>query len=129
MDGKEVYTGVARPAGVGVEATLVQVPEMDDDYILTGWVDLSGMPAGTQVQLCIEMYVAAGQQRPSSLCAEYSAPGDAALVHVKPMYIPRWGRARLTVTVTRGEVFDIPYWIAAVKPDIGVKAWLMRRFA
>ena len=129
MDGKAVYSGVASLSAVGVETTIASIPSMDDDYIVTGWVDLSAMRSGARVTLCIEFYVVEGQQQPSRLCAEYRAPGDAAPVHIKPMYMPKWARVTFKATLESGQPIDVPFWIVVVKPDIGVKQWLMRRFA
>jgi len=129
LDGKTVYSGTAALASPGDTVVLAELPVMDDDYVLTGWIDLSSMQPGTRVTICLEFYVVEAQQAPSRLCTSYEAPLDAEPVHVKPMYMPRWARARITATLDAGQPVSIPYWLAAVIPDIGVKRLLMRQLA
>ena len=128
VDGKETFSGAVALASPGVEVSIVEVPVLDDDYIITGWVDLSAMPEGTTVEVCLELRVAAGAA-PSRLCARYRGPLDSSLLHVRPMYLPRWSQARLVAILIEGEGFTAPYWVAIVKPDIGLGRLLFRRFA
>lgn len=128
MDGKLVLSGTVTLAMPGQEVVVAAVPVLDDDYVLTGWIDLSGMPSDAMVRVCLVFTVTEGGAE-TRLCADYSGAADAAPLHIRAMYLPRWANARITMTLLSGSTFTAGYWIVAVKPDIGIRALLMRRFA
>lgn len=129
MDGKETFAGTVSLSGSGSTAIVVSIGEWHDDFIVTGWIDLSNMPSGAEVELCMEFNMVPNQPQPSRLCSSYKSPSDAAPLYIKPMMLPRHANMKITLSQTKGNGFSANYWIAIIVPDLGVKQWLMRRFA
>ena len=128
MTGIIEINGTALISSTGNEYIIATIPPMDDVFILSGIIDLSKMPIGSVVTICIRFKVLSDAEY-TSLCADYYYPRDAAPVIIKPLFLPKWSNPILSISMVKGSEFSVSYWVAAVRADVGIKSLIMRRFA
>ncbi len=123
-----MYSGVASLEAVGVEATIVDVEEIEQPFMLFGLLDLSGLKDTDEIELRLYARVYNGT-RQLMASARYRGVLPEPVVYVRPLLMPPASMPRLAAVLLEGGPVTIPYRIAVWRPDIGVARLLMRQIA
>jgi hypothetical protein len=116
---KTDYAGNVTPSDLNVETDVVNIGAQSEDYIVEGYLDLSGLQSGDTLE--VREYIAVdGTNLRRFLMATYSGAQDDPIIrfHAKVLY--KTCLYRVTVKQTAGTVRTLPY--AFVLEVMGVTA-------
>ena len=109
ISNKSKYTGIATVSQLNLETTIVELGPFSDDWMVEGYVDLSGLQSGDAVE--VREYIALD-------CANYillysatvtgPAPEPAIRFHTKTLLSTM--KYKVTVTQTSGTAKNVPYY-------------------
>jgi hypothetical protein len=102
--------GSVTPSALNTETDIVNLGNLDDDYILEGQISLQNMASGDTV--VIRVYIAVdGVNQVKSDEMTFSGAQSVPVVRIPAITLPYNGKARITITQTAGSLKSYPYTI------------------
>jgi len=105
---KTRYTGTVVPPALGAEATVVEVPGAEDDYIVEGYIDLGALSSGDAAE--VREYIAVdGVNYRVFLRHTFSGPVAEPVVRLHAKTLLSSEKYKVTITQTSGTLRSFPY--------------------
>jgi len=102
--------GSITPSALNTETNIVNLGNLEDDYILEGQISLQNMASGDTV--VIRVYIAVdGTNQVKSDEMTFSNAQSVPVVRIPEIMLPYNGKARITITQTAGSLKSYPYAI------------------
>jgi len=108
------YTGTINLDTVNIEYTVLELKDMDTYYMVTGYLDLSGMQRGSEVYVREYLDLAQGTYK-KYLSYRFRGEQIDPLVMVTPKYLTDTDNYKLTLLLSGGQPISIPYKLLVFK--------------
>lgn len=112
-----VFSGVVTPSSLGVEATVVALPDYPEFILVEGYIDVSALASDDVLD--VSVYLAVDGVNPR-LYDRVRLVGvvETPVVRVTPMYVRGDSKFKVTVNQIAGSLKGFPYWFVVLVHEV-----------
>ena len=108
IQSKTRYSGTVTPSALNTETTVVEIGAQSDDYMVEGFIDLSALASGDEVE--IREYIAVdGANYKLFIFVTYSGPVPEPVIRFHTKTLLYNMKYKVTITQTAGTLRSFPY--------------------